>query len=97
MAQKLHHEYEASGGVTRQAIRQALAGLTDDDLSNSSPVTPGVPEAGIEIADGTVHLRVQGHDGDWTKTSEQAVISAIEDADGVEGLAESEGGYEGSS
>lgn len=99
MGSYLRHTYETDGTVIPQAVRGALASLTDDDLSVSSPVTGGVKEAAITTdrtgETPTLSIIVDGHDGDWTQTSEQAIRRRVEGIDGIEGLASSEGGFEG--
>lgn len=99
MGSYLYHRYATDGSVSAADVRSALNELTDDDLSVSSPVSAGVDEAGtgVETVGGGVFVTVtvDGHDGDWTKTSEQAIKSAVESVEGVHELAESEGGYDG--
>lgn len=98
MAQNLYHEYTASGDVTRPEVREALDGLTDDDISDSSPITEGAEEAAVAVqhtSEGSaVVVTVEGHDGEWTYTSENAVKSAVRSVEGVGDLVDSEGGYE---
>lgn len=63
--------------LDRQTVRSALDTIEADDLSQKSPVSVGVPEAGIEIGDDEVTVRIEGHSGDFSKTSEQALTSAL--------------------
>lgn len=92
MTSRLEVVFEADG-VSRRDVRAALEGLTDDDLSVSSPISPGGREAGVAIEDGDVVVRVEGHDGDWTRKSTRAVVSAVESVDGVVESAGVDGGY----
>jgi hypothetical protein len=63
------------------ALRDAVASLTDDDLSVRSPVTAGAEEVGVgRTSPGEAVLRVEGHGGRFTKTSQQAVVEAAESA-----------------
>jgi hypothetical protein len=90
----LEHTYSVDGTVTHGMVRRALGEVEKDDISQSSPITAGVPEAGIVITQDTVIVTVEGHEGDWTKTSETALRRAVKSVDDVEALEESEGGYE---
>lgn len=88
---------DASSTVTRQDIRSALDALTEDDISETSPVTAGCPEAvAVNVEDGLL-VRCEGHDGDWTRTSERAVLRALKGASGVEDASVVDGGYESES
>lgn len=91
----LEHTYEV-GEVDRAAVRDALSGLTDDDVTVSSPVTAGGLELAVEVGEGVLVVREEGHDGEWSKTSESAVRKAVESVDGVVGLVEKAGGYQDS-
>jgi hypothetical protein len=97
MGSYLYHRYELSEPVVPQAVMGALSSLTDDDLSVGSPVTGGCNEVGVakvqEDEERFIVLRVEGHSGDWTKTSEDAIRRRVEGIDGIAGLVESEGGY----
>lgn len=94
MAQRLHHEYQTDGAVTAGMVRDAVSSLTEDDITNTSPITAGGSEVGIEVDGTALHVRVEGHEGDWSKTSEDALRRAVEGVDGVEELTTAEGGYE---
>lgn len=98
MVSRLYHRYEAERPPVQADVRGALAEIGEDDVSVSSPVSAGAPEVSVgfeyEDGDGYLEVTVEGHEGDWTKTSEQAVQSAVQSADGVGDLVESEGGYE---
>lgn len=100
MAQELYHQYAANQDVNRRSVRDAVSELDGDDLSVSSPISAGATEVGIDVTGmsdepgGFVHVTVSGHDGDWTKTSEQALKSAVQSVDGVGELVSSDGGYE---
>lgn len=94
MASRLYHRYSTERGVQKPAVRNALSLLTNDDVSVGSPISAGASEVAIVIEDGDVVVRVEGHEGEWTQTSEAAVQSAVEAVDGVNELVESKGGFE---
>jgi hypothetical protein len=98
MASDLLHKYSAHPDIDQSAVRDALNDLTDDDISVSSPITAGAPEASVGVERGddmaVVEVTVSGHSGDWSKTSEQAVTDAVEAVEGVVERADAEGGYE---
>jgi hypothetical protein len=95
MAERLEHTYSTDGTVAVGDIREALSDVSGDGVSESSPITAGVPEAGIVPDSKTsVTLVVSGHDGTWTKTSETALRRAVKSVDGVDELESSEGGYD---
>jgi len=93
MASNITLTFDAPGaGYTD--VREALSGLTDDDVSVSSPISEGGSEAAVVVDGNTIEVRVDGHEGDWTKKSQNGVVSAIEAVDGVEECTSIEGGYE---
>lgn len=96
MASTIEVTADTDSSFSRPALRAALDGITDDDVSVSSPVTDGAPEAAIDHNrdDGVVHVRVEGHDGDFTKTSQQALVSAVRSVDGATDPTVTDGGYE---
>lgn len=94
MASRLYHRYSTERGVQKPAVRNALSLLTNDDVSVGSPISAGASEVAIVIEDGDVVVRVEGHDGDWTRTSEETLRKVIEGVDGVNELVESKGGFE---
>jgi len=77
------------------AVRRHVRMVREEDLSVSSPVSDGAPEAGVRSADdGSVLVVVDGHEGEFTKTSQDALLSA---ATNIPYNAEGEvieGGYE---
>lgn len=76
-------------------VREALRSVDGDDLSVSSPVSGGVPEAGVSPGDdGAVVVAVEGHEGDFTKTSERALKSALADVPFTVDVEVVDGGYE---
>jgi hypothetical protein len=101
MAQELLHQYAASESVSYGDVRSALRAIEDDDVSKNSPISEGASEVGltVEEADGDhsalVTVRVEGHEGEWTKTSERALKSAVQSVEGVGELVEKSGGYDG--
>lgn len=95
MGEYLRHEYEAESGVSKAAVRDALSALSEDDVSSSSPVSAGGQELAVDdTGDGALAVICEGHGGDWTKTSEEAVRVAVQSVDGVGDLVGSEGGYD---
>lgn len=100
MAQNLYHQYAIATSVGYSDVRGALDKLTDDDVSQSSPLTAGGSEVGIELTGegedpgGILHVRVEGHEGEWTKTSEDSLRRAVQSVEGVGELLSSTGGYE---
>jgi len=75
-------------------VREALSNLTDDDVSVSSPISAGGTEAAVVVDGDTIEVRVEGHEGDWTLTSQNGVIAAVEAVDGVEECTSVQGGYD---
>lgn len=79
-------------------VRAELRTITDGDLTEKSPVTAGIGEAGVTIdeSDSGLHLnlRVEGHEGEWSKTSMDAVTRAVGRVGGVEDVTVTDGGYE---
>jgi len=97
MAQDIHLTFDAEDGVEYSDVMDAAHELTEDDISEKSPVSAGAPEVGVEFSedDGRVlHVRVEGHSGDWSKTSQNALIGAVESVDGVENGSVESGGYD---
>jgi len=98
MASTLLHKYKADPDIDQAAVREALNSLTSDDVSSSSPITPGASEASVGVErdddEAVVTVHVAGHAGDWTRTSEDAIQKVVQDVDGVGELVESKGGYE---
>lgn len=78
-------------------VREALSELTSDDISKKSPIEPGRKQIGDAVAGSesspVLVLRVQGHSGDWSKTTETAVRRAATSVGGVTHLS-TDGGYE---
>ena len=77
-------------------LRAAISSLTEDDLSQSSPITAGGDEVGVayNAAESAVVCRVNGHAGSWTKTSEDALTAAVGGVHGVQSVSVTAGGYE---
>ena len=98
MAQHLHHRFRVSNGVGREDIAAALADVSGDDLTEKSPVTGGVPEAAItlitEQAGKFAEVRIEGHGGEWSKTSMDTIRKAVTSVDGVHEHVAVRGGYE---
>lgn len=87
--------FETDGAVRYGDVRDALSAVEDDAVSESSPVSGGLSEVAVVVADSVI-ITVSGHGAGWTKTSQQAVVSAVESTDGVSGLAAIDGGYSAS-
>jgi len=98
MGADLYHRYEADADVSKAAIRAELDTVAEDDISKSSPISAGVPEAGIAVVhedgDTSVLIRVDGHAGSWSRTSETALRRAVKRADGVHEQVDASGGYQ---
>jgi hypothetical protein len=94
----LEHKYSTTRDINKRQIRSALARLTDEDLSESSPVSAGGEElavtTGTHDGEDVWVVREEGNDGDWTKTSERAVERAVKTVTGIDQLVATEGGYE---
>lgn len=99
MAPSIQIHFRGDYSVSKQDIRDAIAGLTEDGLSKKSPVTPGggelVPVVNSEHED-TPHFKVvcDGHGGGWSKTSQEAIKNAVLDVEGVNECTGIDGGYE---
>lgn len=107
MSSELHVTAEHDGTVSNADLREAF---TDLDVSESSPITTDAPEVGIGHSEETeendegeeethhyVTLSVAGHEGEWTKTSQDALLDALKNIDGVDGTNLTvEGGHESS-
>lgn len=101
MSSELHVTADHDGSVSNAALRERFSGL---DVSESSPITADASQVGIVLSTETdddgevnhhVELHVSGHDGDWTKTSQEALLDALKDLDGVDVESVSvEGGHE---
>jgi hypothetical protein len=98
MASDLYHRYATDSPVNGVDVRRALSELTEDDLSNKSPITPSATNVAVSPSsaneDGAVVVRVRGHGGEWSKTSETALRRAVKSVDGITELVEKDGGYE---
>jgi hypothetical protein len=93
MASNIEVTADANDGVTVPDIRDEFqSGL---DVSQSSPITETALEVALVVDDGEVLARVEGHDGDFTKKSQEALKSALNAVDGVSGASVDAGGYEG--
>lgn len=90
--------YEASG-VSVQDVRAALDGITEDDISASSPVSEGIPEANVTVyGDDTMDVTVPGKgERRWTRTTERAIHAALTSLDGVGDIIEKQGGRDAES
>jgi hypothetical protein len=93
MASNATFRFDAPG-ATYTDIREALSNITDDDVSVSSPISDSGSEAAVVVNGDTAEVRVDGHDGSWTLTSQEGVIAAVEAADGVEECVSVDGGYD---
>lgn len=73
--------------------------LRGDDISETSPISPGLREAAVVAGDDSLTLRVQGHDGEWSKQSQEALVDSLAHAPGVDGatVEVTSGGYAGAS
>lgn len=96
MASTITIESAVDESFDRGTLREHLDGLTDDDVSVSSPLSAGAPEVGVDYnqPERALTLRVGGHGGDFTKTSERALLSLLRDVEGVHDPTVTDGGYE---
>jgi hypothetical protein len=96
MASHIEVTADVDDSFERAALREELSALTDDDVSQSSPISEGAPEAGIahNRAESVVTVRVEGHGGSWTKTSMDALRTAVGRVDGVLDASVTDGGYD---
>jgi hypothetical protein len=96
MASHIEVTADVDDSFERAALCEELSALTDDDVSQSSPITAGAPEAGIahNRVESVVTVRVEGHGGDWTKTSMDALTTAVRRVDGVLDVSVTDGGYD---
>jgi hypothetical protein len=100
MGEYLSATFRTDADITKADIRDALADISEDDISKSSPVSAGGSEAAVTVSAGPsgmtdFNITVDGHGGDWTKKSEEAVTdAACSVTDSVEVL-DVDGGYEG--
>jgi len=86
-----------AGELTPGHLRAALETVSEDDVSASSPVSEHVPEAGTSVdAGGSGHVRVEGHGGDFTRTSERALLTALRDHGAIADAEVVAGGYDDS-
>lgn len=93
MADHITIEAETRDGpVPYSAVREAMASLSDDDVSKTSPVTPGGSEVGVTGGE-NVEIRVEGHSGEFTKTTEEALVAAVEAIEGTHNVRVTQGGY----
>lgn len=93
MARSIHIVFDAEDSVTSGDIRDAVSELTEDDISVRSPISEGAPEIGTTTGDGWMGV-VAGSGQDWTKTSQQAVIDAVQRVDGIGEVRDITGGYD---
>jgi len=93
MADHITIEAETQDGpVPYSAVREAMASLSDDDVSKTSPVTPGGSEVGVTGGE-NVEIHVEGHSGEFTKTTEEALVAAVEAIEGTHNVRVTQGGY----
>lgn len=67
---------------------------TTRGVSKQSPITPGAREAAAVVNENTAIVRVEGHDGEWSETSQTALVRALESMDGVAAVSVTSGGHE---
>lgn len=94
MADHIEVTAHTNESFSEPALRGHLADV--DGVSQSSPVSDGLPEAAVDHnqADGMVHVRVEGHEGDFTKTSQDEILKAVRATDGAVSPEVTAGGYE---
>lgn len=96
MASHIHVTASIAEDVTEANVYSALRQVGREQLSQKSPVSAQLREASVVTHEETLILRVEGHDGEWSRTSQDTITDTLAGIDGVE--AESveviSGGYE---
>lgn len=85
-------EEDEPAEVTEQAVRDALRDVPVDDLSKKSPVEAGLQ--GVSVVVGVQNVTLRAGEGDWSRTTERALMDALSSVDGVGGVEVTEGGYD---
>lgn len=94
MASNIEVEADLREGASVPSVGEVYQQLTGLDVSESSPISPNASEAAVVVRGDSLVARVQGHEGEWSGQSEQAVLRAIEGIDGVTGAEVVAGGHE---
>lgn len=93
MSRSIHIRFETDGTVSSGDIREAYAGLSEDDVSKSSPITGSSGEIATTTGDGWVGVAVGSAPDGWTKTSQEALVDAVLSIPGVKDVLDIDGGY----
>lgn len=96
MASHIRIEADADDAVSKADVYDALRGIDPADLSTQSPVSNQLPEAFVAIGAGGIAVKVDGHEGEWSRSTEQAVTRTLAGIDGVDAQSVSvvAGGFE---
>lgn len=94
MASNIEIRAETTDTLQRRDVAAALRNVTDADLSEKSPVSEQLREVAVVMHDGYLLARVGGHSGEWSQTSEEAVVNALESVEGVSGASVVDGGFD---
>lgn len=94
MASNILVEAGIDDGIDRRDVVEQLVPLSKNP-SKSSPIDRNLDNLAVVVRDDVVRLRVEGVEGDWTKTSETALKDELKDVDAVESSSVEvvEGGY----
>lgn len=96
MASHIHVTASISDEVTEAEVYEALRTIGNDQLSKKSPVTAQLREASVATGEDCLDLRVQGHDGEWSKTTQETITRTLAGIDGVDAhsVEVTSGGYD---
>lgn len=95
MADHIEVVADTNASFNESGLRDALSNISDE-VSQSSPVSEGAPEVAVghDAGEGTVTLRVAGHEGDFTLTSQKALLKVLRSHEGAVSPRVASGGYE---
>lgn len=96
MASHIEIRAEITPDVSKSDVYAALRTVTDEDLSVRSPVSEQLRQVAVVMHGDHLLARSHGHRGQWSQTSQEAVIEAIESVDGVSDVEVVDGGFEAS-
>lgn len=96
MASHIYVAGEKDASVSKSDIYEALRAIGRDQLSQKSPVTAQLNEATVGTREQSFSVTVEGHSGEWSRSSQDALLKALINIDGVDGdsVEVVSGGYE---
>lgn len=96
MASDIRIEASTDGSVTKGDVYAALREIDPTDLSKKSPVTNQIREAYVAVGDAGIAVKVEGHDGEWSRSSQNALTHTLAGIGGVDSqsVEVASGGYE---